>query len=64
MNEKLQYRTLRPRAVLKISSSLFSERAQINPDNSRAMTALTFLLFKLNILQKISSNFDSAEAMV
>ena len=28
-----------------------SERVQVNPDNSRAMSALTFLLFKLNILQ-------------
>ena len=28
-----------------------SERVQINPDNSRAMSALTFLSFKLNTLQ-------------
>ena len=28
-----------------------SERVQVNPDNSRAMSALTFLLFKLNTLQ-------------
>ena len=31
---------------------IVSERAQVNPDNSRAMSALTFLLFKLNTLQK------------
>ena len=29
-----------------------SERVQVNPDNSRPMSALTFSLFKLNILQK------------
>ena len=34
-----------------------SERVQVNTDNSRAMSALTFLLFK-------SSDFESAEAMV
>ena len=27
-----------------------SERVQLNADNSRAMSALTFLLFKLNTL--------------
>ena len=37
---------------------------QLKPDNSQAMSALTFLLFKLNTLQNKSSNFDSAEAMV
>ena len=42
----------------------FSERVQVNPDNSRVMSALTFLLFKLNTLQTKSSNFESAEAMV
>ena len=30
---------------------IVSERVQENPDNSQAMSALTFLLFKLNILQ-------------
>ena len=35
---------------IEIHCSLFivSERVQVNPDNSRAMSALTFLLFKLN----------------
>ena len=28
-----------------------SELVHVNPDNSRAMSALTFLLFKLNTLQ-------------
>ena len=32
-------------------------------DNSRAMSALTFLLFKLNTLQKNPSNFESTKAM-
>ena len=31
---------------------IISERVQLNPDNSRAMSVLTFLLFKLNTLQK------------
>ena len=43
---------------------IVGERVQVNPDNSRAMSALTFLLFKLNTLQTNSSNFESAEAMV
>ena len=30
---------------------IVSERVQVNPNNSRAMSALTFLLFKLNTLQ-------------
>ena len=30
---------------------IVSERVPVNPDNSRAMSALTFLLFKLNTLQ-------------
>ena len=51
MNEKIQYRTRPPSAVLKISSSLFVNECIVNPDNSRAMSALTFLLFKLNTLQ-------------
>ena len=46
MNEKFQYRTRPPSAVLKISSSV-----QVNPDNSPAMGAFTLLLFKLNTLQ-------------
>ena len=51
MNEKFQYRTRPPRAVLKNFEFIVSERVQVNPDNSRAMSALTFLLFKLNTLQ-------------
>ena len=30
---------------------IVSEQVQVNPDNSRAMSALAFLLFKLNTLQ-------------
>ena len=51
MNEKFQYRTRPPRAILKNFEFNVSERVQVNPDNSRAMSALTFLLFKLNTLQ-------------
>ena len=29
-----------------------AERVQVNSNNSRAMSTLTFLLFKLNTLQK------------
>ena len=51
MNEKFQYRTRPPSAVLKNFEFIVSEQVQVNPDNSRAMSALTFLLFKLNTLQ-------------
>ena len=51
MNEKFQYRTRPPSAVLKIFEFIVSERVQVNPDNSRAMSALTFSLFKLNTLE-------------
>ena len=30
---------------------IVGEQVQVNPDNLRAMNALTFLLFKLNTLQ-------------
>ena len=44
---------------------IVSERGQVIPNNSRAMRALTFLLFKLHTLQKKKlSTFESAEAMV
>ena len=51
MNEKFQYCTRPPSAVLKNFEFIVSERVQANPDSSRAMSALTFLLFKLNTLQ-------------
>ena len=51
MNEKFQYRTRPSSAVLKNFEFIVSERVQVNPDNSRAMSALTFLLIKLNTLQ-------------
>ena len=37
--------------VLKNLELIVSERVQVNPDNSRAMSVLIFLLFKLNTLQ-------------
>ena len=50
MNEKFQYRTGPPSVELKNFEFFVSERVQVNPDNSRAMSALTFSLFKLNTL--------------
>ena len=48
MNEKFQYE------AAECGSANFefigSERVQVNPDNSRAMSPLTFLLSKLNTL--------------
>ena len=57
MNEKYQYHTRLPRAVLKNFEFIVSERVQVNLDNSRAMSALTFLLFKLNTLQAKTVKF-------
>ena len=51
MNEKFQYHTRPPSAVLKNFEFIVSERVQVNPGNLRAMSALNFLLFKLNTLQ-------------
>ena len=36
---------------ISIPHEAAGEQVQVNPDNSRAMSALTFLLFKLNTLQ-------------
>ena len=41
-----------------------SELVQVNPDNSRAKSALTSLLFKLNTLQTQIVKLESAEVMV
>ena len=43
MNEKFQYRTRPPSAVLKNFEFIVSERMQVNLNNSRAMSALTFI---------------------
>ena len=51
MNEKFLYRTRPPSAVLRNFEFIVSERVQVNPDNSRAISVLTFLLFKLDTLQ-------------
>ena len=51
MNEKFNTARGFASAVLNFSF-IVSERVQVNPDNSRAMSALTFLLFKLNTLHK------------
>ena len=48
-----------PSAGIENFEFIASERVQVNPENSRAMSALTFLLSKLNTMQKRSSNFES-----
>ena len=37
---------------IKSFEHIVSERVQVDPDNSRTMSVLTFLLFKLNTLHK------------
>ena len=39
-------------SLVRYSEFIVCERVQVNPDNSRAISALTFLLFKLNTLYK------------
>ena len=39
---------------------MVSERVQVNPDNLRAMSALTFLL-KLNALHKAGKTVDNTQ---
>ena len=48
MNEKFQYCT----RLIENFEFIVNERVQVNLDNSRAMSTLTFLLFKLNTLHK------------
>ena len=56
---------LAPSCSIENFEFIVSEQVQVNSNNSWAMSALTFLSFKLNTLQnKKSSNFESAEAMV
>ena len=40
---------------------IVSERVQVHPDNLRAMSALTFLLFKLNALHKAGKTVDNTQ---
>ena len=67
-NQKIGIRTVYESWIIKwlyLMYFIVSEGLQVNFDNSRAMSALTFLLFKLNTLPpKKSSNFESTEAMV
>ena len=57
MNEKFQYRTRLCECGIENFEFIVSERVQVNPGNSRAMSALTFLLFKLNTLHKEIAKF-------
>ena len=52
MNETFQYRTRLCECGIANVKLIVSERVQVNPDNSRAMSALTYLSFKLNTLHK------------
>ena len=44
MNEKFQYRTRPPSAVLKNFESIVSERVQVNPDNWLAECVNFFII--------------------
>ena len=44
MNEKFQYRTRRPRALLKNFEFIVGERVQVNPDNSLAECVNLFII--------------------
>ena len=54
MNEKFQY-------GIGNFEFIVSELVQENPDNLRAMSALTFLLFKLNTLHKAGKTVDNTQ---
>ena len=47
MTEKFQYRPRPPSVELKLSPFIVSKRVQVNPDNSRAMSALTFFTIQI-----------------
>ena len=51
-----------PQCGIENFEFIVSERVQVNPDNSRAMSALTFLLLKLNTLQAKIVNFWVSES--
>ena len=51
MNEKFSIPHEAASCGIENFEFIVGERAQVNPDNSRAMSVLTFLLFKLNTLQ-------------
>ena len=43
-------REIKASCGIEYSEFIVCERVQVNPDNSRAMSALIYLLFKLNTL--------------
>ena len=61
MNDKFQYRTSFDECGIENFGFIVSERVQVNPDNLRAMSALTFLLFKLNTLHKAGKTVDNTQ---
>ena len=60
MNEKFQYHSRLCRVCIEDFEFMVSERVQVNPDNLRAMSALTFLL-KLNALHKAGKTVDNTQ---
>ena len=52
MNEKFSIPHSAASCGIENFEFIVSERVQVNSDNSRATSALTFLLFKLNTLHK------------
>ena len=46
MNEKFQYHTGSPSAVLKNFEFIVSERVQVNPDNSRALECVNLFVIQ------------------
>ena len=51
MNEKFSIPHEAAECGIENFEFIVSERVHLNPDNSRAMSVLTFLSFKLNTLQ-------------
>ena len=61
MNEKFQYHSRLCWVCIEDFEFMVSERVQVNPDNLRAMSALTFLLLKLNALYKAGKTVDNTQ---
>ena len=53
MSKEFQYHTRLSCVRIENSEFIVSDRVQINPDNSQAMSSSTLLSLKVNTLQKI-----------
>ena len=60
MNEEFQFREA-VECGIENFEFIVSERVQVNPDNSQAISALTFLLFKLNTLPANKNRQSSSQ---